>query len=46
MFGRIFAIAALASVSVTTAPSVAQAPTRDTPNPWLDCGIGAMIFPR
>lgn len=26
--------------------SAAQAQTmRDEPNPWLDCGIGAMIFP-
>ncbi|NNU17429.1 DUF3015 family protein [Parvularcula sp. ZS-1/3] len=30
---------------VATASAQAQTSTRAEPNPWLDCGIGAMIFP-
>ncbi|MEM9810628.1 MAG: DUF3015 family protein [Pseudomonadota bacterium] len=38
---------ASASVAFAAASSFAQSGTvmRDAPNPWLDCGIGAMIFP-
>lgn len=42
-------LAALAAVAfglstLAAAPSAAQT-TRDAPNPWVDCGIGAMLFP-
>ncbi|NRA29271.1 MAG: DUF3015 family protein [Parvularculaceae bacterium] len=36
--------AAAALTAFATASAFAQQ-TRETPNPWLDCGIGALIFP-
>lgn len=38
-------LATLAVVSLAAAASAQAQTTRDAPNPWLDCGIGAMIFP-
>ncbi len=39
-------LAAAAGISLGfSAPSIAQDTKRDKPNPWLDCGLGAMIFP-
>lgn len=37
-------VAAAGLALALAAPSTAQT-TRDAPNPWLDCGLGAMIFP-
>ncbi|GGY57021.1 DUF3015 family protein [Parvularcula lutaonensis] len=37
-------IASAAAVALTFNAAQAQE-MRDAPNPWLDCGIGAMIFP-
>lgn len=34
-----------AAVSAFAASSAFAQTTREEPNPWLDCGIGAMIFP-
>ncbi|MEL6583157.1 MAG: DUF3015 family protein [Pseudomonadota bacterium] len=41
---KIVLAAAAAALVVTSSVAVAQT-TRSAPNPWLDCGIGAMIFP-
>lgn len=39
------AIFAAASAIAMASAATAQTATRAEPNPWLDCGIGAMIFP-
>jgi len=41
---RVVTLSVSAAALFTTAAS-AQTTMRDQPNPWLDCGIGAMIFP-
>ncbi|MCG8442673.1 MAG: DUF3015 domain-containing protein [Caulobacterales bacterium] len=45
MLGRLASALVIASATITFASAPTMAQTRDTPNPWLDCGIGAMIFP-
>jgi hypothetical protein len=49
MFKAIAITASLALVLSTTAPAAfaADAPSKAKPvNPWIECGIGAMIFPE
>lgn len=41
---RSIGVAASAAL-FASAPAMAQDTMRDKPNPWLDCGLGAMIFP-
>ncbi|MCI5045941.1 MAG: DUF3015 domain-containing protein [Aquisalinus sp.] len=45
MIRLISTIVASAAVIVAGTASAQNSPMRDAPNPWLDCGIGAMIFP-
>lgn len=42
---RTMALAGASLTLITMASASAQNATRAEPNPWLDCGIGAMIFP-
>ncbi|MEM9839097.1 MAG: DUF3015 family protein [Pseudomonadota bacterium] len=42
---RTLALAGASLTLLTVASASAQTATRSEPNPWLDCGIGAMIFP-
>lgn len=46
MSAKNLALALSATAGILAMPNGATAQTtREAPNPWLDCGIGAMIFP-
>ncbi|MEM1409510.1 MAG: DUF3015 family protein [Pseudomonadota bacterium] len=38
-------LASVGALALSFTSAQAQTTMRDAPNPWLDCGIGAMIFP-
>ncbi|NNC49859.1 MAG: hypothetical protein HKO01_04930 [Flaviramulus sp.] len=42
---NLYTVALAVVLTVTTGTPGANAAERDKINPWLDCGIGAMIFP-